>query len=332
MAQDSWDKEDFNASYALDFKNLDKLKKKRRKKTKANKAEIQKINDAAEATQAFQGVNFESDQNDPMMLAIQREIGQQFAPLENGERVANLDQIEQPYTSDEVFRAVNLTKSYGTGAAYTEVIKGISFVVKDGDYVVIVGPSGSGKSTLLHILAGLEEPTRGEIRVRNQSFSNFNDDDMAFYHREEIGLVFQNFNLLESLTVWENVAFPLMLSGAPLEWRKHEALRILQHFHLEDFANHYPNQLSGGQQQRVSLARALVHDPELILIDEPTGNLDSKSAKIVIDEIERLHKQENRTIILVTHSRDFLSYASRVFYIRDGTLLQTNERDSINTV
>jgi putative ABC transport system ATP-binding protein len=153
---------------------------------------------------------------------------------------------------------------------------------------------------------------------------------MAYYHREEIGMVFQNFNLLETLTVWENVAFPLMLAGAPIEWRHHAALKVLDRFELTDFANYLPNQLSGGQQQRVSLARALVHDPDLLLIDEPTGNLDSASASLVLDEIDRLHKQEERTIILVTHNQVFLPFATRVFYIKDGNLLTTHEYGILN--
>ena len=286
----------------------------------------------AEALAQYQG-SYSDGTQDPMLAAIQEEIGRQFKPnMVDDQGIALDPSVLGPYTDDEVFRCLNLTKSYGAGVAYTEVIKGISFVVKEGEYIVIVGPSGSGKSTLLHLLAGLEQPTRGEILVRNNSFASFNDDDMAFYHREEIGLVFQSFNLLESLTVLENVAFPLMLCGAPEEWRQHEALRVLERFSLQDFANHYPNQLSGGQQQRVSLARALVHNPELLLIDEPTGNLDSKAAELVIAEIDRLHKQEKRTIILVTHSKEFLPYATRVFYIKDGTLLSSNEDSSLNKV
>jgi ABC-type lipoprotein export system ATPase subunit len=230
---------------------------------------------------------------------------------------------DEPYTDDEIFRAVNLTKAYGQGIAYNEVIKGISFTVKRGEYVVIYGPSGSGKSTLLHLIAGLEVPTRGEIRLRGNPMTGFSDEDVARYHREEVGLVFQSFNLIDSISVWENVAFPLMLTGAPMEWRRHEALKLLERFSLDDFADRYPAQLSGGQQQRVAIARALAHDPSFLLIDEPTGNLDSKAAAVVLDEIARLHRQEGRTIILVTHSPDFLPYATRVFYIRDGTLFAT---------
>lgn len=283
---------------------------------------------AAEAALQFQRGGASSE-NDPMMQAIQQELGQQLAPTES---VGPAEELIAPFQEGEVFRAVNLTKAYGQGAAYNEVIKGISFTVMEGEYVVIYGPSGSGKSTLLHLLAGLERPTRGEIRIRNVPFTEFTEDEIALYHREGVGLVFQAFNLLESLKVWENVAFPLMLSGAPIEWREHEALKMLERFGLQDFAGHYPNQLSGGQQQRVSLARALIHDPALLLIDEPTGNLDSKSADIVLAEIDRLHKQEQRTIILVTHSQVFLPYATRVFYIRDGTLLASNEQSSVDPV
>ncbi len=238
--------------------------------------------------------------------------------------------LEEKTAIEEVFRCENLTKSYGSGAAYTEVVKGVSFTVNRGEYVVITGPSGSGKSTLLHLLAGLEKPTRGLIKLRNQLIEKFTDDDLARYHREEIGLVFQNFNLIESLTTWENVAFPLMLAGAPIEWREHEALKLLDRFGMADFASHYPNQLSGGQQQRVAMARALVHDPEIVLFDEPTGNLDSVSARIVIAEIERLHKQEGRTILVVTHSKAFLPYATRVFTIQDGTLHTTTNESKLN--
>ena len=275
-------------------------------------------------------------EKDPMVLAIQEEIGRKLSlPPSDAALGADLPSfMDTSLSDDEIFKATNLTKSYGSGAAYIEVIKGITFSVKQGEYIVILGPSGSGKSTLLHMLAGLEIPNRGEIRMRNQLIQKFTDDDLAIYHREQIGLVFQSFNLLPSLTVWENVAFPLMLAGAPLEWRRHESLKLLDHFGMADFATRYPAQLSGGQQQRVSLARALIHDPDLLLVDEPTGNLDSKSAHIVIDELERLHKEENRTIILVTHSQEFLPYATRVFYIKDGTLLTspTNEQSSVDTL
>lgn len=260
---------------------------------------------------------------DPLVEAIQQELGKSLQPTAQlGMPALTTDDL--PYEEGEIFRAVNLTKAYGQGAAYLEVIKGISFCVKEGEYVVIYGPSGSGKSTLLHMLSGLEPPTRGEIRIRNHAIQKFTDDEMAIYHREEIGLVFQSFNLLDSLTALDNVAFPLMLSGAPREWRLHESYKMLDRFGLAEFAGHYPNQLSGGQQQRVSLARALVHDPALLLVDEPTGNLDTKAADVVMSEISRLHLQEKRTIILVTHNREFLKHATRVFYIRDGTLMTTN--------
>ena len=279
-----------------------------------------------EAIRAFQDGGLEPE-IDPMVEAIEKEIGKTLIPSED-----DLALKDEAATGgkNEVFRAVNLTKSYGRGAAYIEVIKGISFSVEQGEYVVIVGPSGSGKSTLLHMLAGLEVPNRGEIRLRNHVIEKFTDDELAFYHREEIGLVFQNFNLLPSLNILENVAFPLMLAGAPLQWRQHEAYKMLDRFGMADFASHFPSQLSGGQQQRVSIARALVHDPELLLIDEPTGNLDSRSAAQVTEMIDHLHKQEDRTIILVTHSQAFLPYATRVFYIKDGTLLTSNEHHNFN--
>ena len=266
---------------------------------------------------------------DPMLEAMQGEFSRGIVPAElaglNLAPSASSYLLEQPLGEKEIFRCTNLTKSYGSGAAYIEVIKGISFTVQEGEYIVILGPSGSGKSTLLHLLAGLETPNRGQIRMRDQVIQDFTDDDLSLYHREQIGLLFQSFNLLPSLLVWENVAFPLMLAGAPLDWRQHEALKMLDRFGMAEFAMRYPNQLSGGQQQRIALSRALIHDPDLLLVDEPTGNLDSKSADLVIHELDRLHKQENRTIILVTHSQVFLPFATRVFYINDGQLLTSNE-------
>ena len=272
---------------------------------------------------------------DPMLEAMQGEFSRGIVPTElagfNLAPSSTSYLLSQPLGETEIFRCTNLTKSYGAGAAYIEVIKGVSFTVQQGEYIVILGPSGSGKSTLLHLLAGLEVPNRGEIRMRNQVIQDFTDDDLSLYHREQIGLLFQIFNLLPSLLVWENVAFPLMLAGAPIDWRQHEALKMLDRFGMADFAMRYPNQLSGGQQQRIALARALIHDPDLLLVDEPTGNLDSKSADLVIAELNRLHKQENRTIILVTHSQVFLPFATRVFYINDGQLLTSNESNSLDT-
>lgn len=266
--------------------------------------------------------------SDPLADAIQKQLGQNLMPS-GGQPLVDMDLTASmvDIDPDEVFRCNNLTKAYGQGVAYTEVIKGISFAVKDGEYIVIFGPSGSGKSTLLHMLAGLEPPSRGDIRIRNHVIQEFTDDEMAIYHREEVGLVFQSFNLLDSLKVWENVAFPLLLAGAPYEWRRHETMKMLDRFELVDYANHYPGQLSGGQQQRVALARALVHDPELLLVDEPTGNLDSRSAEVVMAELKRLNEQEHRTIILVTHNNEFLPFADRVFYIRDGALFTSAETD-----
>lgn len=285
-----------------------------------------------EITRTLQEAQTENEP-DPLMDAIQQELGQKLAPAElHNAQIINAETLfDDPVSEKEIFRVTNLTKAYGSGAAYVEVIKGISFNVQEGEFVVVYGPSGSGKSTLLYLLAGLEIPSRGEIKIRNQRITEFTDDELALYHREEIGLVFQSFNLLESLTVWENVAFPLMLAGAPVEWRRHEALKMLDKFGMADFSGYYPSQLSGGQQQRVSLARALIHDPALLLVDEPTGNLDSKSADTVLKEIDRLHKQDGRTIILVTHSQTFLPYATRVFYIKDGTLLTTNEQSRLDS-
>lgn len=249
---------------------------------------------------------------DPLLQQLEQQTKRTFQP-------ALVEHLGEP-SPDELFRVENLTKSYGTGAAYREAVKGVSFAVHEGEYVVIVGPSGSGKSTLLTLLAGLEPPSRGAVSVQGSRLDGFTEEALAWYHRGVVGLVFQNFNLLDSLSVLDNVAFPLLLSGVSKVEREDRALELLESFGLAEFAGFSPNQLSGGQQQRVAMARALVHNPLLMLVDEPTGNLDSRSAQTVTKSLADLHKQ-GKTIILVTHSAEFLPYADRIFYLRDGTLL-----------
>lgn len=249
---------------------------------------------------------------DPLLQQLEQQTRRTFLPA--------LAEHMGPPAKGELFRVENLTKSYGTGAAYREAVKGASFAVHEGEYVVIVGPSGSGKSTLLTLLAGLEPPSRGAVSVQGNRLDAFTEEALAWYHRSVVGLVFQNFNLLDSLSVLDNVAFPLLLSGVPAAEREARALELLDSFGLAEFAGFSPNQLSGGQQQRVAMARALVHNPLLLLVDEPTGNLDSKSAQTVTQSLAELHKR-GKTILLVTHSAEFLPYADRIFYLRDGTLL-----------
>lgn len=220
----------------------------------------------------------------------------------------------------ELYKIEGLTKAYGEGSAYNEVIKDVNLVIYPGEYLVLLGPSGSGKSTLLYLLAGLETPTAGSIYLHGQDISRFSNNELASFHRTAVGIVYQNFYLLPSFTVLENVAFPLALHGLRLRKREERAMEVLAKFGLDPLAGHYPSQISGGQQQKVAIARSLINMPPILLIDEPTGNLDSASAQEVLDIIIRIHRQGSRTIVLVTHNPEFVKYSSRTIHIIDGKI------------
>lgn len=215
----------------------------------------------------------------------------------------------------------DITKTYGSGDRATPVLKGISFKVSDGDYVAIMGPSGSGKSTLMHILGALDSPTSGQYLIDGHDVSQLKDDEAADLRMRKIGFVFQAFNLLSRATVLRNVALPLIYAGVPQEERMTRAKNALLAAGMEEERfHHLSNQISGGQMQRVAIARALVNDPSLILADEPTGNLDSKTGEIVMGTFDRLNKQ-GRTIILITHEREVAEHAHRIIHLRDGNIV-----------
>lgn len=218
----------------------------------------------------------------------------------------------------EMYKVEGLTKSYGEGSAYSEVIKDINFTINSGEYFLIIGPSGSGKSTLLYLLAGLETPSQGSVHVRGQDIKLFDRNTMATFHRIHIGIVYQSFHLLPSFTILENVAFPLVLQGLRMKKREERAMEVLSRFGIDALANHLPSQVSGGQQQKAAIARAMINMPPILLIDEPTGNLDTKSSQEVMDIIEMLHKQGGRTIIMVSHNTEFIKYSTRTIHIIDG--------------
>ncbi len=199
----------------------------------------------------------------------------------------------------------------------TLILKNIYLEIKEGEFVIIFGPSGSGKSTLLNILAGLELPTAGRIFVRHRDLSKFNDEELARYHRLRMGMVFQSFNLIKSL----NVALPQTANGVNYKTRRKRALHLLKILNVGHYADRHPNEISGGEQQRVSIARALINNPYFLLVDEPTGNLDSKSAEDVMNLLYELNVNDNRTIVLVTHNPEQLRYASRIVYMQDGKIL-----------
>jgi putative ABC transport system ATP-binding protein len=215
----------------------------------------------------------------------------------------------------------NVTKKYHTGEEDFLALRGVSFSVNDGEFVAIMGPSGSGKSTLMHILGALDTPSSGRYFLDDRDVSKMSDDELAHIRKEKIGFVFQSFNLLPRATVLRNVMLPLIYSGIGKEEREKRAESALLSAGLDKgHFGHLSNQLSGGQIQRVAIARALVNEPTLILADEPTGNLDTKTGDIVLGTFQRLNK-EGRTIILITHEHDVALHADRIIHIKDGSIL-----------
>ncbi|MFH0845950.1 MAG: ABC transporter ATP-binding protein [Patescibacteria group bacterium] len=222
----------------------------------------------------------------------------------------------------------NLTKLYKTGDTETRALWDVSFKIEDGEFVAIIGPSGSGKSTLMHILGALDTPTSGEYLLDGHDVSDFSDDELAVIRKKKIGFVFQAFNLLPRASVLRNIYLPLVYEGVPREKRYAMADKALTDAGLtKERYNHLSNQLSGGQMQRVAIARALVNDPSLILADEPTGNLDSKTGEIILNTFKKLNK-EGRTIILITHERYIAEHADRVITIKDGKIIEDSREHS----
>lgn len=217
----------------------------------------------------------------------------------------------------------NITKTYGEGDSTTHALRDVSFTISDGEFVAIMGPSGSGKSTLMHILGCLDAPTSGAYLLDGRDVARLSDDELADVRKSKIGFVFQAYNLLPRASVLRNVMLPLMYAGVPRGEREPRATRALQSAGLpEDRWRHLSNQLSGGQMQRVAIARALVNNPAIILADEPTGNLDTKTGEIVLDTFQQLNQKEKRTVVLITHERYVAEHATRILHIRDGAIFQ----------
>jgi putative ABC transport system ATP-binding protein len=217
----------------------------------------------------------------------------------------------------------NISKIYKSEVFETNALEDVSFTINDGEFVAIMGPSGSGKSTLMHILGALDTPTSGQYLLDSKDVSKLSDDELADIRKEKIGFIFQSYNLLPRATVIRNVVLPLIYSGVPKEERDKRAAEALKHSGLdESHFYHLSNQLSGGQMQRVAIARALVNNPSLILADEPTGNLDTKTGEIVLATFQELNDKQKRTIILITHERYVAEHADRIITIRDGMIVE----------
>lgn len=221
---------------------------------------------------------------------------------------------------DNVVRLENITKSFTEGENSRKVIDNLSFDIKKGEILVLYGRSGSGKSSLLNLIAGLDNPDSGKLFINGTDITGLNETDKTVFRRKHIGFVFQFFNLIPTLTVFENLLLPLELNKTLSAEKKEQALSLLEETGLHNRKNSFPDVLSGGEQQRIAVLRALLTDPDILLADEPTGNLDFRTAKIVIDMIDRLVLGKKKTLIMATHSRELTGIATRIFSFRDGKL------------
>ena len=220
----------------------------------------------------------------------------------------------------EILRVENLNKVYGKGTTEVKALDNVSFKVDKGEFVAIVGASGSGKSTLLHLIGGVDRPTSGKVFINGKDIYKYNDDELAIFRRREIGLIYQFYNLIPILNVEENITLPLKLDCREVDEQKlNELLKILG---IENRRMHLPNELSGGQQQRTSIGRALITNPAIVLADEPTGNLDSKSSDEIVELLKKSNKEYNQTIIMITHNMEIAKCADRILRIEDGKICE----------
>jgi len=219
---------------------------------------------------------------------------------------------------EPIITTKRLCKTYSLGEVKVEVLKDINLVIKEGEFVSIMGPSGSGKSTLLYLLGGLDKPTSGSVRVKGKELSVLKDKEESILRRRDLGFVFQFYNLIPNLNVEENIMLPILLDGKRLKAHQEKLEKILETVGLTDRRHHTPRELSGGQQQRVAIARALVNEPDIILADEPIGNLDTKTGTDVMKLLQSINIKQRKTIVQVTHSKEAASYGQRIIHVRDG--------------
>ena len=225
----------------------------------------------------------------------------------------------------KVIEVRDLYKLYRVGDEIVRALDGVNFDICEGEFCAIVGTSGSGKSTLLNMLAGLEKPTKGSVVIAGQHIETLNEDQLVRFRRDNVGFIFQSFHLLGTMNAVENVALPLSFRGIPRDIRLKKADKMLDLVNLKKHKKHLPNQMSGGQQQTVGVARALVVDPKIIFADEPTGNLDSHTSEEVMELMQKVVREQKKTLVMVTHDEHLANYADRIFHIRDGKILKIEE-------
>ena len=225
----------------------------------------------------------------------------------------------------KVIEVRDLYKLYRVGDEIVRALDGVNFDICEGEFCAIVGTSGSGKSTLLNMLAGLEKPTKGSVVIAGQHIETLNEDQLVRFRRDNVGFIFQSFHLLGTMNAVENVALPLSFRGIPRDIRLKKADKMLDLVNLKKHKKHLPNQMSGGQQQRVGVARALVVDPKIIFADEPTGNLASHTSEEVMELMQKVVREQKKTLVMVTHDEHLANYADRIFHIRDGKILKIEE-------
>ncbi|MCI8709457.1 MAG: ABC transporter ATP-binding protein [Dorea sp.] len=228
---------------------------------------------------------------------------------------------------EEVIQVRNLYKLYRVGDETVRALDGVDFDIHQGEFCAIVGTSGSGKSTLLNMLAGLEKPTKGAIVIGGQHIEQLKEDELVAFRRQHVGFIFQSFHLMATMNAVENTALPLSFRGEDRKLRLKKANQMLDLVGLRKHKKHMPNQMSGGQQQRVGVARALVVDPKIIFADEPTGNLDSHTSEDVMKLMQQVVREQNKTLVMVTHDNHLATYADRIFHISDGKIIKIEEQD-----
>ncbi|MGC8943209.1 MAG: ABC transporter ATP-binding protein [Caldisericia bacterium] len=221
---------------------------------------------------------------------------------------------------EKIIEVKGVVVEYILGKVVVPALRGIDLEIEKGDFVAIMGRSGSGKSTLMNIIGGLQRPTKGKVFINSYDLSKFNENEMAIFRRKNIGFVFQAYNLIPNLTALENVELPMIFFNIPKKEREERARNILYRFNLSDRLNHKPSELSGGEQQRVGIARSLANEPEIILADEPTGNLDSKSGESIMEEFVKVNRSLGKTVIVVTHAREVALYANKIIHLKDGQI------------